>query len=428
MRSGFLLLGGVALCCNFPIMRIGDLPWPAWLTVTDFGLLLLLIAGIGQRKSKEELDLGAENGEIIKFLESTLLRSFIAYSLVISALTTIYFRYPVEYPLYAVCVIIKWYLAALVLVRYGLRAWALMTRGLMAGIALNVCACLIQWFGYPLVGDLFPLTQDPQSGPWHSVESGMEMGGGYSVGIFSYSRIATGTLLAIGSYILLFGNNRISNIRTVLMLGFILLGIATTGGRTGFYLLTLILAGSFFIGRKKLTAFSLASVLVATLVIYGSELATSDVVGRLLGQGNQGLSDAIGDRTERQHAVFSLGFPDLVWGCGLGNLGSAISGEDVALGLNMYRAHGYLYTYLGEVGIIGIAMLFILLYKLMPSVEGRGKYFILAGFIIALGFSDDFLAPSSQAGNTPIILLFAVMSVARKAIRPWELGEARNVA
>jgi hypothetical protein len=71
--------------------------------------------------------------------------------------------------------------------------------------------------------------------------------------------------------------------------------------------------------------------------------------------------------------------------------------------LPFYRAHGFFFSYLGEIGVIGLmlcaagALRFI--YRSQLSVDAWALLLILS----AAGFSEDFLIPSSIAGHIPII-------------------------
>jgi hypothetical protein len=131
------------------------------------------------------------------------------------------------------------------------------------------------------------------------------------------------------------------------------------------------------------------------------------VVGRLMGT-SETYSSGVEQRLARQMLVFKLPTSLILFGCGLGNLGSALG----LPALKFYRAHGWFFTYAGELGAVGFLLL-----GLCATVIARalGAFKCSYGLIVIVcillsGSADDFMIPSAQAGHLPIIAAIVLRS------------------
>jgi len=386
------LAAGVFLSSNAPIMQLGGLPWPGWPSWWDISVLLLLAVWAGgQAKAKPHFGR----------LEIPLCAIFALFA-ANTTLVTLARGYSNQYPIWAFYTAVKWFAAGYVINRMSRELLAWLGKGLLFGLWINALVCIGQKMGFVSYTVAFSGLQGA-AGPWTTILDNDRTTVGEAIGVYSYSRIATGFFLATVP-IALYANVARSTVIVWATLALSLVAILTTGSRSAIGVIV-ITAPIVMFTRGKLWQVVIIAALAFLLLSLGNfgilpESFVDDTTLRLLGRGYETYSDGAMGRISRQLLVFEVGFVDLILGVGLGNLGSGLS--LAAEGLNMYRAHGFLFTYLGETGVIGVFLLAWVATRFFLQLNPISRALLLVPFLVNM-FTDDFFIPSTQTGGFPLV-------------------------
>jgi len=396
---------GLGLCSTIPLVRIGPsfIVWPSASEISGYVLFFIatgrLLAG---RRNMEAGD------SILPRSYLSLWLLVVLYICVVTTVLTVWHGYTVLYPGWSLMRFVQW----AVIIPYLLFVCRsakirLLILGIVLGGVVNVGVAVLQRYGYLTPETLFSHLCAGGGGRF-GVLAQKGLTKAESVGVFSYSRIATGFFLAFSFFAAtLFVRDRMVR---VVLLGVYACGIAFTGSRLGFAVFAFMLFAFFLHGRHTPVVFCAVCLLGLLAAAFWRGIEQDYVIGRLFG-----ISETYGSgldlRAVRQLLVFKLPKIFILFGCGLGNLGSALGLSN----LRFYRAHGWLFTYAGELGVIGFSLLLLLAYVTVKRLGALQCSYGLAGLacVVLSGLADDFMIPSAQAGHIPlitaIVLRFAVL-------------------
>jgi hypothetical protein len=260
---------------------------------------------------------------------------------------------------------------------------------------------------YLMPSDLFAhLLSASGGGYWGKIAERGKLIGGESIGVYSYSRVATGFFLGISTGLIV-GYFR-KWYAKIPLIALIFVGILFTGSRTGLASFGIIILFIFF-SKKHFLPICISVVIFMTSFVFLFPFIQNDkVMGRFAGTSIT-YQDSVYGRFERHKAVLTLPFNNLLIGTGLGNLGSALNANENQMATKFYRAHGYVFTYLGEIGLIGSLLLAYAVFQMIYSVP-KPLTKLSLGIIFATlfsGFTDDFMIPAASGGHLAIIVVVA---------------------
>jgi len=405
LRSLFWLLIGLGLCSTIPLAPIGPsfIVWPSTSEIAGY-VLFVIAAGklFGSRRGRQ-----AGYGTLPRSYRS-LWTLVVLYVCVVTTVLTVWHGYSALYPAWSLMRFAHW----AVIISYLLfvcrpREIRLLVLGIVVGGIVNVGVAVLQRYGYLMPETLFSHLSTDGGGRFGVLaEKGLTKA--ESVGVFSYTRIATAFFLAFSFFAgILFTRDGL--FRLVLLIVFAC-GIIFTGSRLGFLVFLFMLVAFFLHGRHTPVVFCAGCLLGLLALTFWDMIQNDFVIGRLFGMSDT-YERGVELRVVRQLLVFKLPKTFILFGCGLGNLGSALGLSS----LRFYRAHGWFFTYLGELGVVGVALLLILVSVTIKRLGAlQSSYGVVVLLCIASsGFADDFMIPSAQAGHIPlitaIVLRFAVL-------------------
>jgi len=397
----FWLLIGVGLCSAIPIVRIGPsfITWPSCSEISGVALLLISLSGYRHiSKYRPSISNSLKRQIMPACLVTVLYISFI------TILFTGWNDFAIVYPMWATLRFLQWALIIpFILLVCKPQHLRLLVVGLIIGGVLNALVSILQRFGFLSPKTLFLHLDIPGAGPYGTIaEKGLVSG--ESIGLFSYTRIATGFFLTLTFFAaVLFLKHRLLKISVLV---FLAIGIVFTGSRTAIVLLGFALLALAFDRKLSLVVLAVVFVVGILAVNYLPLFAEDARLGRLLNIGEERYSSGIKGRLERQSVLIDLPIQYQIFGCGMGNAGSALGFAD----LRLYRAHGYIITYLVEIGIVGTMLLSYCMYKLLVASGTFHSYYslIVLGIIVLSGFSDDFMIPSAQSAHLPLIAMIVL--------------------
>ena len=389
------VLLGLGLCSSIPIAPIGPsfIVWPSTSEIAGLALFVVAVHGLGKTRRKKPHDKGVLPNSV-----ATMLVVTVSYVFVSTIFLTSWHGYSVVYPAWSLMRFFQWaVIVCYVLFACGPRRIKLLVIGLVIGGAINAVVAMLQRYGYLSPQTLFAHVATYGAGPYGAIAKRGVMGG-ESLGVFSYTRIATGFFLALSlmGSMLFVGNKRLQFALLILFT----FGIVFTGSRLGFGVLVFLLVGLFLHGRHTPVVFHAVCLLAIVVIVCSGIIQNDFVIGRLAGR-SETYSSGIEGRLARQLLVLKLPASSILFGCGLGNLGSALGLPD----LRLYRAHGWFFTYLGELGTVGFVLLSVCALTIAKaSGVFRSSYgVIVLGCILLSGLADDFMIPSAQAAHLPVI-------------------------
>jgi len=406
------VLLGFGLCSSVPIIPIGPsfIVWPSCSEIA--GVVLLIISIHGHIRGKQGQP--ATFKVSAKHITYTRLLT-VAYVFTVTVFLTRIGRFPIVYPAWSLIRFIQWaFIIPYILLMCEPRRLRFLAVGLTVGGILNAVACTAQRFGFLTPQDLFAHLNTLQGGPYALIaQNGLPQG--ESVGLFSYSRIATGFLLSLSFFAaMLLMRNPLLKILVLILFS---IGIAFTGSRLAFTVFVFMASALLLCPRFTPIVFW-SFCLISILAITSLHVVQNDYILGRLGGISETYTSGIQQRWERQAVVFGLPMKYITCGCGLGNLGSVIGHTS----FRFYRAHGCFFTYLGELGVIGILLLSYCTHILVKAVGALHSYFgIVVLFSIVFScFLDDFMIPSGQSAHLPvvaaIVLRFAVSKSKRRIV------------
>jgi hypothetical protein len=93
--------------------------------------------------------------------------------------------------------------------------------------------------------------------------------------------------------------------------------------------------------------------------------------------------------------------PYYLFGSGAGNSGYKLKLKDS--GHNMYSAHGFIFQYIADIGIVGLLLsILILIYGVRGQLQNKHLWGLYASFLLC-GVVADFFFPKPQSLYVPII-------------------------
>jgi hypothetical protein len=395
------VLLGLGLCSSIPIVPLGPsfIVWPSTSEIAGSAFFILALYGFSRTGKGRLPGMGRVIGPIY------------IISILYICLTTLLFaggnQFAVVYSVWSLLRILQW----AVIIPYILftckpRHLQLLIIGIIIGGVINAIVSISQRFDFLTPRDLFAHLNTLGGGPY-AVIAKKGLVKGESIGIFSYTRIATGFFLSLSFFAAMIFFKR--SFLIVPMLILFALGIVFTGSRLGFSVFV-FMTMALFLHRKYVRGLFFGfCILCLVVIIYANVIESDFVIGRLVG-----ISDTYGEgiqsRMDRQMVVFGLPIGATLWGCGLGNLGSALG----LTHLRFYRSHGWFFTYLGEIGVFGTFLLSCSIFAIIKKLGALNSYFgiVILCVIVFSGFVDDFMIPSAQSAHLPlitaIVLRFAV--------------------
>lgn len=400
LHSVLILSFGFSLCSSVPLLPIGP-SFITWLSAAEIsGYILLFLAIKDNLEGISSRDSSIKKTRLFKVKVAGWLS--IIYVVIITFIITSSLRYSNLYPIWSLIRLIHWSIVLpYILSVCSISNVRLLGLGIVLGGLINSFAAIAQKLNLLKVTDLVSYVGSlPGAGPWGTIYENGGLLAEESIGIFSFSRTATGFFLAISIVLVISLFKR--NVIKIIFMQVISIGLAMTGSRLGFFSLFFVLI-SLLISRKSrwLGVIALASFAIGIAFNFDA-LMQDTVTGRLFGQGTGDFEAGFEGRAERQSAIFTLPIEFLFAGCGLGNLGSALGFSNI--GLNFYRAHGFFATYLAEVGVLGILLIGRGVYLFIRNFHLSALAWSLLASVALSGFSDDFMIPSASASHIPIIV------------------------
>jgi hypothetical protein len=397
LKKSFWILTGLGLCSSIPIFKLGPsfILWPSSSEIVGVLLLLISMHAYIDIKSNKRLNVDIK---VKKFIPIGILT--IAYIFLVTISSTFYENFAFTYPAWSLLRFLQW----AVIIPYILficktEYITLLIMGIIIGGIINTLVSYMQKFGILVPVDIFFYLGVPGAGPWETLaKEGLIKG--ESIGLFSFSRIATGFFLVLSFFATMLFLK--SNCTRAVILIFFALGIAFTGCRLAGIIFMFMLLALFFHPKFTPSVFFGGFIICIFTLVYFSKVQNNFVLGRIIGI-SETYSSGIAMRLERQNIIWNLSISQLFWGCGLGNLGSALG----LTTLKFYRAHGCCFTYLAEIGFVGVTLFLITIYKVAKEIGAFSAYFgyIISGAILLSCFVDDFMIPSSQSTHLPLIAM-----------------------
>lgn len=399
-KNMFWVLIGLGLCSSIPIFKLGP-SFITWLSSSEIaGIALLLISTGAYIHIKRDRSLGL-NIMIKKCMPIGILA--LSYIFSITILSTLYNHFPIVYPTWSLIRFLQWAL----IIPYILSVCKpghlrLLIVGIVIGGIVNAFVSIVQKFGFLVPEDLVSHLNAFGAGPYGKIaQKGLVAG--ESIGLFSYTRIATGFFLSLSFFaMMIFLKNSLFKLFVLILFT---CGIAFTGSKLGFSVFAFMTLALFF--HRKFTPIIFLGFCFVSIftMVYFQSIQDDYVLGRLTGA-SETYSSGIQQRLARQNIVFELPKKLLYLGCGIGNLGSTLG----LANLRFYRAHGYFFTYLAEIGLVGVTLLSVSMYKLVKKIGAFRSYFgcIILVAIAFSGFVDDFMIPSAQSAHLPLIAMIVL--------------------
>ena len=415
---------GLSLCCTIPIVAIGPsfIIWPSSSELGGYALLVLAI--------KRYFGLNDRERRAVDRFGSNIKMLWIAvywYIGVITLVMTDIMQFKMIYPGWTLFRLMQWFFIIPYLLFYcNEKEIKSLSYGILLGAIINGIVCILQRIGILMPSQLFAhLMYSSGGGYWAKIAERGGLIGGESIGIYSYSRVATGFFLGISpALIVTSARNWFVKISLLIV---VLIGIAFTGSRTGLVAFFLVLFMLFFSKRYFLISAFIMIIFVLSVYIMLPFIQKDKVMGRFVGS-SISYQDSLKGRTDRHDVVLSLPIDKLIFGCGLGNLGSALEKYESPISTDFYRAHGYMFTYLGEVGLIGSLLLSFATLKMLLSIPYKITRPAL-GIILATifsGFTDDFMIPAASGGHLALIVVIVYRMGLIEGAHSQKIGSIRN--